>query len=525
MFCLCLLLAVWQIVSLAAAPLLTIVQHVPDDAFYYLAIARNLGVLGRSTFDGGQTLTTGYHPLWAWLVELFGRLVRFDRMDMLREMILLSGALSIAAAIAVARAAWKSATVALPVLTLLMTSFSFLNNSIAGMEWCLVLPISVAALWLFLRLDTHPATPRTLVLLAFLGVLGSLARSDFGGQTAGYLAAAVLLYLLRREVRYLGPSLAFAVGAGAGLALAALHDHAISGQWLQGSAHIKQLWGKSWGASPFPFLLVLGRSVFYIPALHKSIAENLRHNSPAVAAAHPHTLALRIAAVAVLCAFVALLWRLGPAVTSRMVLVSSRNVFFFAAACVTLAVYTVVYSLNSLAMQAWYTADVTVAVGILLVLAMASARQHGFGPAACALLAVATLGNVVLFLTVKPISYMQEEIVGDAQAVHALLGDSASIGISDTGIFNFVYGGRVINLDGLMNDEIAPYAPHRLPCYLADKHIEFTNGFGRAATVAFHVEPITDYATPVATSTAQGLSVILYRVDFAKIRALPECAR
>ena len=56
----------------STAPLVLIVQYLPDDAFYYLGISRNLGLLGKSSFDGGQTLTTGYHPLWAWASEFLG---------------------------------------------------------------------------------------------------------------------------------------------------------------------------------------------------------------------------------------------------------------------------------------------------------------------------------------------------------------------------------------------------------------------------------------------------------------------
>ena len=38
-----------------------------DDSFYYPIIARNIARGLGSTYDGGITLTNGYHPLWAWL--------------------------------------------------------------------------------------------------------------------------------------------------------------------------------------------------------------------------------------------------------------------------------------------------------------------------------------------------------------------------------------------------------------------------------------------------------------------------
>ena len=94
-FVACFLLATWHFLRVVTAPLLLIVQYVPDDAFYYLEISRNLGLLGKSSFDGGQTFTTGYHPLWAWASEFIGCLSDYQRMPMLRAMIALSGALSL----------------------------------------------------------------------------------------------------------------------------------------------------------------------------------------------------------------------------------------------------------------------------------------------------------------------------------------------------------------------------------------------------------------------------------------------
>ena len=195
---------------------------------------------------------------------------RLPTTRMLREMIIVSGVLSLGAAAVAGRLAWRNATTTLPVIMVLLTSFSYLNNSVSAMEWCLVIVISAAALWLLLRVPSGKEG-LTVAGLASLGVLGSLARSDFGGQAAGYLAAAIFLWLLRRDRRYLLPSLALALGAGFGLGLATWRDYAISGEWLQSSAHMKQLWGHggdlarclSFGYCcelSFIFLLCTGRS-------------------------------------------------------------------------------------------------------------------------------------------------------------------------------------------------------------------------------------------------------------------------
>ena len=50
-------------VRFVRAPVDDILRVVPDDAFYYLQIARHLASDGLSTADGIAN-TNGYHPLW-----------------------------------------------------------------------------------------------------------------------------------------------------------------------------------------------------------------------------------------------------------------------------------------------------------------------------------------------------------------------------------------------------------------------------------------------------------------------------
>src|SRR6266478_1902761 len=54
----------------ATGPLAHVVDHVPDDAFYYLVLARNFTRLHRWTTDGGLTVTTGFHALYAWFLTV-----------------------------------------------------------------------------------------------------------------------------------------------------------------------------------------------------------------------------------------------------------------------------------------------------------------------------------------------------------------------------------------------------------------------------------------------------------------------
>ncbi len=62
------------VVVVASLPMRTLVGVVPDDAFYYLVVGRNIAGTGLSTFDG-QNPASGYHPGWMMLVTMAARCV------------------------------------------------------------------------------------------------------------------------------------------------------------------------------------------------------------------------------------------------------------------------------------------------------------------------------------------------------------------------------------------------------------------------------------------------------------------
>ena len=58
-----------RIAWMAQLPAWRMVQHIPDDAFYYLVLAKNFAEHGRWTFDGTAPCS-GFHLLWAYLLVL-----------------------------------------------------------------------------------------------------------------------------------------------------------------------------------------------------------------------------------------------------------------------------------------------------------------------------------------------------------------------------------------------------------------------------------------------------------------------
>src|SRR3954467_14807103 len=82
-------------------PLLWLLGVMPDDAFYYLQIARHIAGTGVSTFDGINP-TNGYHPAWMAITTL-GALLVADREVLLRTMLLVALLFHLGAGLVMAR--------------------------------------------------------------------------------------------------------------------------------------------------------------------------------------------------------------------------------------------------------------------------------------------------------------------------------------------------------------------------------------------------------------------------------------
>ena len=106
-----------------------------DDSFYYFQIARNLAAGKFSTFDGGITLTNGYHPLWMLLITPFYWI--FDKETALfvikafEIMLIAAGIALIAGAARLARLPWILLFALPPVLYLNLDLFLGLEAAVA----------------------------------------------------------------------------------------------------------------------------------------------------------------------------------------------------------------------------------------------------------------------------------------------------------------------------------------------------------------------------------------------------------
>jgi len=362
------------------------VTRLPDDTYYYLQIVRWRAELGVFTFDGGQTTTSGFHPLWAYLLLPLVRVCAENGRVLIASAAGLSALIALLTAGVVALRAWRVREhVALPALAICVSSYAFLNGAVSGMEWSLCVALGALLFGLLLGAGERPRA--RLIALFVVGALGSLARSDFGGVPAACLAAALFCAWRFGARLFVLPALTALAGAVCGLGATLLHNRSIAGDWLQASARVKAEWGAAAGWSPFPVLHQFARSILYVPALPGQNKTELKLQLV--------RFALPLVAAAVVLAL-GLAWWQRERIRSACAELVPAERFAALAALFTSAVFLLVYSSNPVGVQSWYTAHIMAPAFLLLCVGLRLARLSG--------LALATLlvaGNVGLFLATK----------------------------------------------------------------------------------------------------------------------------
>lgn len=428
---------------------------VPDDGIYYLQLARNFVDFGTWTFDAGVSKTTGFHLLHAYVCALMYRVIP----DATPEFAVLTQAiwgllLTLAAytllAFTLARrfggaGVWAVASVAM--------IGPLMHCVTSCVEWPYVVLFAAAAVWCF---DRGHVTAGFAV-----GVLGSLSRSDFGVIALACAAFGVYTLLSRRDrraVRTFSVGAALVAGAACGVALVFLHTHAVTGNWLQSSVRMKMLWGQS---EPLEELLTLERHLGNILASNPfafGLATTF-HRSPRASFFG----ALVIAAMAVLLAR-----RVPSLVPDR----ASRRVALVAVALITMAGYLVLYSTSPEAVQVWYTSGFTVPSAIAMA-AIFEALTRVPRLALPSVALVAVLAVVNSRAAWRPLWPHQRTQWESAQYIRDQL-PQGLVGAFNAGYLAFFSGRAVVNLDGLVNDDIyAHAASSTLACYVADTNLEY----------------------------------------------------
>ncbi len=236
------------------------VQYVPDDTFCYLALARNYARSGLWTFDSGNSLTSGFHLLHAYVLAGLYRLLlptpeRFVQIAVFMSWLVLLPAMVLAAVFAVRH----RLLVAAMAIFVLITARNVALSMVSAVEWSWV--VSASAIYCTMLSQSSKLTTSSRRSLSHFacGFLGSVARTDYGLLPAVLFVASLLgLGGQGAKRRLLDASMGLA-GTCGGVPMVLAHNQAVTGQMLQSSARMKNLWLSTIEPSFAPYVrLVLG---------------------------------------------------------------------------------------------------------------------------------------------------------------------------------------------------------------------------------------------------------------------------
>lgn len=410
------------------------ITFVGDDSFYYQRLAQNFAKLGRWTFDGTAP-ASGFHLLWAYLSA--GLWWLWPAMSPLVDILVLS----LLSAVLVALAASVLARTLTPLLGrlaaigILIPFISVCGIQIPTLMMEAPFVLLFASLTFRLTLAQEPKTDWTaLIAAAAVGFLGMMSRSDFGLVPFGLFAAFVLMTLLKRLPLAL-PRLRIAgfclFGSVVGLAVVFLHNYLISGSFLQSSARMKVFWSHNWGYSPGPALTMLAKSVV-----------------PSVIYIDDKFWIRIVFVIAGLAATYPLFRRLTARKEQSLVQAA------ILASLIIILGYIGLYTFDDNGVQPWYAASFMCPMAVFAAVIITSLPSR-WAPFQVATVTSLLLASVVLSL--RPVWPQQAAslIVGRYLKDHPNI---RPVGAWNAGIVAIYSGRQVINLDGLVNDDIYPYA-------------------------------------------------------------------
>lgn len=477
----------WRMVSLLAVlhvavfdllilttPEIIQVQFTPDDGYYYLALARNFIRFGEWTFDGGISLTSGFHLMQAYLLVAIYRIFQPTAEDFVR----LGLGISALATMIVVLLAWrmclrKKEALFLVIFTILITAKSFLFNSISITEWPLVILIAGLYCIHFYREDLRSGN--ILVLFA-LGLLGSLTRSDFGLLPFSIWAATLFVARRMENTSLIREAFAGLVGAALGIGLVFIHNFIITDTFLQSSALMKSYWAQ-FGQQKLYSAATLGLQAL---GMDLGIADYKRSIFllTVFAISGPLILIL-IAKKSGQNNLPSAIFKLDPNCS-----IHERVLVLAAVLC--LASYTILYTLSG-TIQNWYTANIIWPVFILFVggaryLHRRILKEHQFTLIWLSVFALISLAvqTVSLYpLGGKTSPWPHQQFLLEAGRYLEQNPMDGFVGSWNSGIAGYYQGGTgIINIDGLVNNDIYPYVVrNNLPAYLRAKNIRYILDF------------------------------------------------
>ncbi len=440
------------------APDSVLIGVVPDDAFYYIQMAKHRATDGFWTFDGISP-ATGFHFLYGYL--LFFLYFVFGEIDWRQLYLLIGGVASVFIGVAsyfVSSSAEKlfgRKSILLAVAPF-FTSVALMQST-AMMESWLVLFFSAATIY-FLVGNTNPSVLDGIALF-ILGILGSLSRTDYGMLPGVIFSVYLISYPLFKS-NGLKRSFIVLIGAVIGVAIVLTQNLYISGQLFQASAQVKYFWSS-----------IIGHRISAPIVLVMSIATPFRDVYSLVSS----VLGRVIIIVVLFFAFFVPVYSCMPS-WRKFVQAEDPKKLLPALAIVlgcllTVFGYILFYRHNSEELQIWYSSNFVAPIGMVLAgMWFFLFNKKILIPAIFAFCVYAFFGVSHIFSVPCPhqAGMMQAGLFLKEQ-------NSQSIYASwNAGIISYFSGVGLIGIDGLVNDEVFPFIKsNTLFDYIKSRNINY----------------------------------------------------
>ena len=452
-------------VAVAMRPPAVLLRVVPDDAFYYLQIAKHLAAGHGSTFDGVNP-ASGYHPAWMLLLVPFAAVVS-------APVTLLRTALVVALLLHVAASA-----LLVPALRDFMSGraaffggLCWLANPLALLLAMQGVESAVYELALVVVLLVAARHTRTGAPLPGVALGAALALAFLGRTEAGILAALTCLAVL--------------LGAGGGRRLAGARAAlVVGGTFTLGTLPwFAWCWwqtGSPWQSSG------TAKALWAAPHLAASTPAERISRALDVAAREfvsPPWIELGRFPPSLLLAAAILPALAGPILALRLPADHRRVLGACAWLLAAMILTGAVYGALAWTIPFWYHALPGLFLFVLGYLWIGAAMDadelrrwaRPLGVAAAALvLAVSLLADAVAFRRPPELYPWQPDMLRSVAVFDRLLPPGAPVACFNAGIPAFFGNRRVVNLDGVVNNGVLPYYRARsLERYFADEHLGY----------------------------------------------------
>lgn len=454
------------------SPDLIRIQFIPDDAFYYFQLAKNFTKLGYWTFDSGVSLTSGYHPLWAYILVLAYKVFNFTDDNFILAGAAFSSTLTIMASLFVWKKSLRAQTpYALMIFALIASSQSFLFNSISGLEWAITL--FLITFYYFIFYKTKPSLRKNILLFVSAAFL-SLARSD-SGLIPFSIFFAIVIFQKKAKIKdfdEIKSSFFGLAGAVLGVGAVLLNNFVYSEGFLQSSAQMKLYWSQFENISEFASALLL--------VIRTNGLEVLLKN-PLLAV---YLIPVLLVIASIILVVVEKFSSSFPDDDNFIENPGQRDMTKIVAAIFCIIGYAIFYTKNG-GVQNWYS--VNLLASIFIVNVSFWNLLEGFFPKfryiiRLELSIVVSVAIGLNLCTVYPVEIHspwphQKAMLAAGKYLqeHPLDGRAGSW---NAGIIGYYQGGTIVNIDGLVNDSIFPFATtNSLPIYLEAEDVDYIIDF------------------------------------------------